>query len=161
MNLKFWLVLGLLAASSIPMACSRGGQATAANHRSATVDRADGTAVGRVVLSAQAAERLGIKLEPMREESSSTSPQGKGTGNRVISAAALVYDVRGGIWVYTAIRNPADASDSRLIYERQAVSVALIRGDVAILSSGPAPGTQVVTVGAAELLGAENGVEGD
>jgi hypothetical protein len=29
------------------------------------------------------------------------------------------------------------------------------------LTSGPAPGTAVVTVGGAELLGAEQGVEGE
>jgi hypothetical protein len=43
---------------------------------------------------------------------------------------------------------------------RQRVGVARIDGDLAILGSGPAPGTAVVTVGVAELLGTELGVGG-
>jgi hypothetical protein len=48
-----------------------------------------------------------------------------------------------------------------LTYERQAVGIARIDGDTAVLRSGPAPGTRVVTVGAQELLGAELGVAGE
>jgi hypothetical protein len=66
--------------------------------------------------------------------------------------AALVYDDSGDIWVYTVTRP--------LTYMRQRVAVARIEGDLAVLESGPAPGTAVVTVGVAELLGSEYGVEG-
>jgi hypothetical protein len=48
-----------------------------------------------------------------------------------------------------------------LTYVREEVTVADIDGDSAILSSGPDVGAVVVTVGAAELLGAENGVAGE
>jgi hypothetical protein len=41
------------------------------------------------------------------------------------------------------------------------VAVARIEGDDAILQSGLATGALVVTVGGAELLGAEYGVEGE
>jgi hypothetical protein len=48
-----------------------------------------------------------------------------------------------------------------LTFVPQEVVIARIDGDTAILTSGPAPGTEVVTVGAAELLGAEYGVPGE
>jgi hypothetical protein len=43
---------------------------------------------------------------------------------------------------------------------REAVTILRIDGDVAVLQSGPPVGTSVVTVGTAELLGTERGVEG-
>jgi hypothetical protein len=65
---------------------------------------------------------------------------------------ALVYDANGKTWVYT---NP----ESRT-YIRAAVTVDRITGNVVQLRSGPAAGTDVVTVGAAELFGAEFGTKG-
>ena len=38
------------------------------------------------------------------------------------------------------------------------VTVEDVNGDIAHLSSGPATGTPVVTVGVAELFGTENGI---
>jgi hypothetical protein len=69
-----------------------------------------------------------------------------------VPAAALVYDKNGGTWVYT--------NSQPLTFVRERVTVARIEGDLAVLQSGPAPGTAVATVGAAELLGTEYGVEG-
>jgi hypothetical protein len=43
---------------------------------------------------------------------------------------------------------------------RSAIDVASIEGDRALLTSGPPVGTTVVTVGVAELYGAETGVGG-
>jgi len=40
------------------------------------------------------------------------------------------------------------------------VAMAGVSGDMAVLQSGPPAGTQVVTTGAAELLGSEQGVAG-
>ena len=44
---------------------------------------------------------------------------------------------------------------------RQKIKVDHIDGDKAILAQGPAAGTKVVTVGAAELFGSEEGIEED
>jgi len=41
------------------------------------------------------------------------------------------------------------------------IKVASIQGDTAVLSDGPAPGTEVVTVGGEELLGTEFAIEGE
>ena len=61
--------------------------------------------------------------------------------------AAIIYDHGGDTWVYT---NPEPE-----VFVRAAVVVDRIDGDTAHLSEGPEPGTSVVTLGAAELYGAE------
>ncbi len=62
-----------------------------------------------------------------------------------------MYDPEGGTWVYT---NPEP-----LVFERAAITVDFIDGETAALLKGPAEGTLVVTVGSAELYGAEFGVD--
>jgi hypothetical protein len=66
---------------------------------------------------------------------------------KVIPYGALYYDARGAAWVYV--------SKEPLVFERQSVRVDRVVGDVAVLTDGPAPGTSVVTVGAALLYGVE------
>jgi hypothetical protein len=94
-----------------------------------------------VILTAQATKRLGIELAPVRDEMVS------GTLRKVIPYSALLYDQRGQGWVYT---NPAP-----LTYLRSLISVDHIDGDLAVLSSGPPSGTEIVTVGISELFGTE------
>jgi hypothetical protein len=65
--------------------------------------------------------------------------------------AALIYTPDGRAWVYT--------SEKPLEFVRHPVRVGEIRGDSAHLEAGPAAGVSVVTVGAAELLGTEFGVD--
>jgi hypothetical protein len=64
--------------------------------------------------------------------------------------AAVLYDATGNTWVYT--------NTEPLVFIRHPISIETIVGDEAILSDGPPPGTAVVTVGVAELYGAEVGV---
>ena len=75
---------------------------------------------------------------------------GSGAQRIVIPYSAVIYDVHGGSWVYT---NPEP-----LVYVRQRASIDFIEGNRAFLTVGPPTGVMVVTVGAAELLGAETGV---
>lgn len=75
---------------------------------------------------------------------------GSGTQRKIVPYAAVIYDVKGGTWVYT---NPEP-----LVFVRQPVSVDYIEDDLAVLSEGPPAGTAVVTVGGALLYGAETGV---
>lgn len=63
--------------------------------------------------------------------------------------ASLLYDIHGGSWVY---ENPSPG-----VFVRSRVEVDYITGDLAVLRRGPAPGTVVVTEGAAELFGTEFG----
>jgi hypothetical protein len=148
MNRRLWLAAGLIAATVALSGCEQ-KEAARSEEKPAKVVRVQGSDLGRVVLTQRAAERLGIKTQPVRE----VSTAGGSTPNLAVPVAALLYDQSGGTWVY-AMTGP-------LTYERNRVTVARIAGDLAILQSGPPAGTPVVTVGAAELLGSENGVEGE
>jgi len=66
-----------------------------------------------------------------------------------VPSAALLYDIHGGAWVYVATAPQH--------YQRQRVEFLHTRGTSAILGRGLAPGTKVVTAGAAELFGTEFG----
>ncbi len=103
----------------------------------AELEQIEGESVSRVTLTPRAAERLGIETTAVRTS-------GKGTA---IPYGALIYDPHGEAWVYT--------SPARLVFVRAPIDVERIEGTRAYLSSGPAAGVAVVTVGGAELYGAE------
>jgi hypothetical protein len=103
----------------------------------ATVEPIEGSDVARVTLSEEAARRLDIQTVPV---------QVIGERSR-IPYAAVLYDPDGATWTYT--------SPEPLVFVRASIHVVRIEGNKALLSSGPPPGTEVVTVGAAELLGTE------
>jgi RND family efflux transporter MFP subunit len=84
-------------------------------------------------------ERVGVTLPLKGEDESLTVPR-----------SALVRDIHGGAWVYEKVKSHA--------YARKRVSVDRVVGDLAVLSAAALkPGAEVVTVGAAELYGAEFG----
>ena len=68
----------------------------------------------------------------------------------VVPFNAVLYDIHGGEWVYE--------QQEPLVFARRRVSVYYVDGPNAILATGPEPGRQVVTDGAAELFGTEFGV---
>ncbi|RYY90847.1 MAG: efflux RND transporter periplasmic adaptor subunit [Chitinophagaceae bacterium] len=70
-------------------------------------------------------------------------------GGLVIPFSAVVYDIQGGTWVYT--------SPEPLVFVRERVELKAVQGKNAVLSRGPAAGTPIVIVGAAELFGTEFG----
>ncbi|HEY4692109.1 MAG TPA: hypothetical protein VIH16_01615 [Bellilinea sp.] len=69
---------------------------------------------------------------------------------KVIPYSAVIYGVEGETWVYL---NPEP-----LVYVRQAIVIDYIEGDQVYLLEGPELGSTVVTMGVAELFGAETGV---
>lgn len=83
-------------------------------------------------------QRVGVTL-PLRGQRESL----------VVPRAALLRDFDGGTWVYVA---PGDHK-----FTRRRVRLERIAGSLAVLGSGPEPGTRVVTDGAAELFGIEFG----
>jgi hypothetical protein len=137
-----WMVPLMIAAGLALMACSRASNEEATGSDVATVEPLQGADVSRVTLTALAAERLDIQTAPIRE----MRVGGRGTRD-VVPYAAVLYDPNGETWAYT---NPEP-----LVFVRQPITVDSIQGSLAVLSSGPPPGTAVVTVGAAELLGTE------
>ena len=128
------------AASTAAVLALAGCATTAADttqEEPAKVEPIPGSQVSRLTLTQDAVDRLGIKTEPV---------------GATIPLSAVFYDKDGKTWTFT---NPEP-----LTYLRQAVTIASATGQAATLRSGPPPGTAVVTVGGAELLGAEYGVEG-
>ena len=103
----------------------------------ATKEEIGGTELSKLTLTEQATERLGLRIETVTS----------GPGGLEIPYGGLIYTSDGDTWVYT---NPEP-----LVYIRAQVVVDRIDGDVVRLGDGPAAGTRIVTVGAAELYGAE------
>lgn len=139
------LALGM-AAAAIVSACAStpptNGGVVNAEAKVVPVANAD---VNQVILSPDSAHRLGIVTEPVL--------QAPGGPNAVVPVSSVLYDQDGKTWVYT--------NNAPYTYVRNAVTLGPIDNDQWQLTSGPAPGTMVVTVGGAELLGAEQGVEGE
>jgi hypothetical protein len=75
---------------------------------------------------------------------------GSSVAKKVIPYSAVLYDAGGNAWVYT--------STAPLAFVRHRVVIDKIDRGLAILQEGPDVGTKVVTVGGAELYGAESGV---
>jgi hypothetical protein len=90
--------------------------------------------------------------EAVRRVALQTTVVGAGNGGVTVHHAALVYDKKGLPWIFAVI--------GPRTYVRSAVTVDHVDGDVATLKSGPPAGTEVVTVGAIELWGAELGIAG-
>lgn len=103
----------------------------------ATLEEVEGQDVSRITLTEKAAERLGLATGAVETVE----------GKLQVPYSALIYDATGGTWVYT---NPEP-----LVFVRASVAVERIEAPTVKLASGPQPGTKIVTVGAAELLGAE------
>jgi hypothetical protein len=147
---------GLIAGAAVIAAGC--GTAVPAEIPPATVSHVPGSDVPRLRLSGEAVRRLGITTGPVRElpaaagRAKGTAAVGAGAGG-LIPYSAVVYDTDGSTWTYV---NTAAGT-----YRREPITVVAIRGDTAVLSSGPPEGAAVVTVGAAELLGTEYNISGE
>jgi len=113
----------------------------------ASLSETDQKGIMRVTLNDErAAERIGLETAPIREELVTV---GNSTVTRkVVPYGAILYDKKGETWTFT---NPQGLS-----FVRAKISVESIDGDRVVLAEGPPVGTMVVTVGAAELQGAEH-----
>ena len=134
-----WIVPVLLVGGLALGACGKAREAAPADPP-AKVEQivVAGSKHQGVRLTEQAARRLDVQTAPVAAS---------GGGRLVVPAAAVEYNNDGSTFVYT---NPESFA-----YVQQAITVDSITADEAVLSAGPAAGTQVVTVGAAELLGVE------
>ena len=161
-----WAVILILV--GLPLSACTHKVEVPAEVKPAKLEKIQGSDLSKVTLSPKAAERLDIKTAALRDEQvkarkpatakptavtasakeRADAAQSDGT-RRVVPTSAILYDAKGKTWVYT---NPEP-----LVFVRHAVSIDYIDGDRAVLLDGPASGTTVVTVGAAELLGTEYG----
>jgi hypothetical protein len=88
-------------------------------------------------------------LERLRLE---TSPVQGSAGDLVVPYAAVIYDADGATWTFVELE-PG-------VFKREPITIVSVDGENVRLSAGPAPGTEVVTVAAAELVGVEAGISG-
>jgi hypothetical protein len=116
-------------------------EAQATEAQPASVEPIGDGGLNTLALTAEAASRLGIKTTPVRTEVVAH------VRKTVIPYSAVVYDATGASWAYT--------TSKPLSFVRHPIVVARVAGDLAVLSSGPSVGTQVVSVGVAELFGTE------
>lgn len=139
----------LLVLAILPLAGCRGGEEdAAAADEPAKVEPVEGSdELFQVTLTPQAAERVGLETAVVRA-------RGKGANERkIVPYSAIVYETNGETWVYI--------STGELSFVREPIAVQEIEGERAVLSDGPTAGTEVVTVGVAELFGAEHGIGAD
>lgn len=145
-------ITALLVAACLPLASCRKMEAEAdeGEDKAATVvhqedEHPDQPAV--VTLTEDAEKRIDLQTAAIQEVDVNGAKQ------KVMPYAALLYDTEGETWTFT--------TTEPLTFVRQRIKVDHIDGDNAILAQGPAAGTKVVTVGAAELFGSEEGIEED
>jgi hypothetical protein len=142
-----WLVVLLLAGSLAVAGCGKPTAPAEEGEAHSKVEQVPGKPdEKRVILSPAGAKALGVETGVVKA--------GKGDdGGKalIVPYAAVFYDSEGEAFTFT---NPAP-----LTYVRQHIVVDDIKKGRAYLAKGPAVGTRVVTVGADEILGAEEGVE--
>jgi hypothetical protein len=131
------LIACVVSLSACSEASSGYDYETASHHVPAKLEPIKGTDVQRVIFDAKAAERVNLQTAPIRQN-------GQGT---VIPYDAVIYGADGNTYTYTA--------PEPLTYVRQEINIDHVAGDSVMLSDGPPTGTEVVTVGAAEVYGTE------
>ena len=135
-----WLPLILIIGFAGAAAGCGGGGSEESGNSPVSVYEVAGTDLSRVELTPDAAKRLDIRT-------AAVAANGAG---KVVPYSAVFYSPNGDAWVYV--------SPKPLAFVREKVVIDSIEGNRAFLSTGPATGTKVATVGVAELFGAESGL---
>jgi hypothetical protein len=131
------LIAGVISLSACGEASTGYDYETASHHEPAKLEPIKGTDVHRVIFDAEGAKRVGLQTAPIRQNGQQTE----------IPYDAVIYNSDGKTYTYTA--------PEPLTYVRQEIDIDHVVGDSAMLSDGPPAGTEVVTVGAAEVYGTE------
>ena len=109
----------------------------------AQMERVGNSPVPSVVLTQAGAQRIGVQTAPVAAVKA-------GSPMTTIPYDALLYEPDGSTAVYV--------NTAPLVYTRYFIQVATIVGNQVYVSKGLTHGMNVVTVGAEELLGVQNGV---
>ena len=135
-----WLTALGLVAVLLLAGCSKAAEQKHVIKEPVTIEKLD-NGLGRLTLTEKAAERLGIETVVVEDVG----------GRRVIPSGAVIVGAEGGRYVY--------AKRGSLVFVREQIQVEHEDDGKAYLADGPAAGTPVVTIGAAELHGAETGIK--
>ena len=136
---RLLIAVFVLAGAALPLAgCEEVETEASHGYEPSSVEEVKGKEELKIVkFTAEGAKRTGVRTERVREES----------GRTIVPYAALLYDPEGKTYVYVTSK-PRE-------YVRERVKVDRIEEDRVLVSEGPRPGTDVVTVGAAEVYGTE------
>jgi hypothetical protein len=134
--------LSLVLAGLSLVGCAEVEETTPAGYEPSHVEPVKGSDLKTVTFTAEGARRTGLK----------TATVERSDGTRVVPYASLIYDGEGQSYVYT--------SPKPLTYVRAPVVVDRIDGRRALLKRGPPAESEVVTVGASEVYGAELEIAG-
>ena len=138
--------VGLLLALPQFFGCQSHPGAHQDKEKPSLVEKIDGSELSRVTLVDSAMKRLDVHTGKVSEGPTTR----KETAQKAVPYGAVLYDPHGKTWVYT---NPQLRT-----FVRQQIEVDYIEGDVAYLLEGPPTGTEIATVGVAELYGTETKV---
>lgn len=140
---SYRITMLLIAVGLATAGCFEAQGADSTTAEVASVVLSDDGVPGVITLSEAAENRLDVQTAQVTQGGSGT----------VIPYAAVVYEADGSSWAF--VRTEPQT------YQRAAIAISTITGDQVALTSGPPAGTEVVTVGAAELVGVEIGIDGE
>jgi hypothetical protein len=143
-NKNRWHIVLLVFVATVFLAACSGVVAEAVKIEPAMVEAIDGSEFQKLTLTDRAVERLAIETHPVEEM------QMNGAKAMTVPYAAIIYGLNGETWVYTQTAVGT--------YVREAITVDYIQDGMVVLIDGPPMGTEVVTVGVAELYGTDTGV---
>ena len=129
-------VLVLITVAALGLAACGPNPTTTEKIDPSTIKEIEGSDLKQVILTEKAAERIGLQTVPV--------------SGIVLPYSAVIYDTEGNTWVYT---NPEP-----LTFVRAPIVIDRIEGDQVFLSEGLGTDAPIVTVGVAEIYGAETGV---
>jgi hypothetical protein len=137
-------VLGCVVAIAVATSagCAEIESVTAEPYEPAALESTGPDKPARIILTDEAVDRVALQTTEVKA-------LGK---DLTVDHAALVFDKAGKPWLFTVV--------GPRTYVRAAVTIKEVQDNVMTLSAGPPAGTQVVTVGAIELWGAELGIAG-
>ncbi len=137
-----WVAVGCLCVAPFVSGCQQ-QTAKAEPEHPASVEHIAGSDISKVTITEPAMKRLDIRTGTVTEEK---SPRSEKT-QTAVPYSSLIYDPQGKTWIYTS---PQDR-----VFVRHEVEVDFIEGNLVYLAKGPEVGTNVATVGVAELYGTE------
>lgn len=146
-TIRRFLIMSLMILAVLSLVACGGSDKNDGHDEPYQLEEVAGSEFQNVILTAKAAERLDIQSEALNME------EVDGEMKLVAPYSAVLYDLNGETYAYT--RNPGPSS---LTFIRAPIEIERIEGGRVILTDGPPEGTHLVTVGAAELYGADTGV---
>jgi hypothetical protein len=124
------------------LGCSEVDDASTGGYEPARLARVGDSGLKRVTFTAEGARRTGLRTATVRRSGR----------HRVVPYDALIYDGEGRSYVYLSLEP--------LTFVRAGVEVDRVERDRVLLTDGPPAGSEVVTVGATEVYGAELEIAG-